>query len=105
MILVVEILKKIVKTIKKKLSRDIKEASSSNTIEALIETKKWPIGGLRQLQKAIEDELGWVKDVANTGGQVVFQAYNRYLQVMICSAYCFSPQGRVGAIEDLKFGN
>ena len=75
-----EIVKKNIKTIKKKLTRDIKEASSRNTIEAqLTETKRWPTGGLRQ--------LSWVKDVANTGGQIIFQAYNKDLQVMICSAY------------------
>jgi hypothetical protein len=100
-----DIVKKMMKTSQKTLGRDIRQASSDNTIDALIERRRWPPGGLRQLQKAIEDELVWVQAVINTGAQVVFQAYNKYLQLMVSSAYCFSPQGRVGAIEDLKFGN
>ena len=91
-----------IKTLRRKNSIEVRVSMSDNTVEALIEKKRWPPGGLPELQKAIESEIKWVEAVAQQSAPLNQATYSRFMQILCGAAYCFSPQGRVGAIEDLK---
>jgi hypothetical protein len=95
-------MKKLIKRIRQKNNKDIKISMGDNTIEALIEKGRWPKGGLKELQGAIENEISWVNKL--TQPIATPKGYNRYMQLLCSAAYCFSPQGRCGAYEDLKYG-
>jgi hypothetical protein len=95
-------MKKLIKRLRHKNNKDIKISMGDNTIEALIEKGRWPKGGLKELQTAIENEISWVNKL--TQPITTTKAYNRYMQLLCSAAYCFSPQGRCGAYEDLKYG-
>lgn len=95
-------MKKLIKRIRHQNNKDIKVSMSSNTIETLIEQRKWPSGGLKELQTAIENEICWVNKLSQPISTQ--KSYNRFMQVLCSAAYCFSPQGRCGAYDDLKYG-
>ena len=99
-----ELLLKMVKQIQKRVRRQIKAKQSDNSIEALIERQEWPKGGLLELQNAIRSEMDWVYNLARANSIPTNKTiYNRYMNLLSASIYCFSCQGRIGAIEDLKF--
>lgn len=99
-----ELFLKMVKAIQKRVRRQIKVKQSENSIEALIERKEWPIGGLLELQNAIRNEMDWVYTLARGHSTPTNKSiYNRFMNLLSASIYCFSCQGRIGAIEDLKF--
>lgn len=95
-------IRKLIITIKKKNNKEIKMSLADNTIEALTEKGRWPKGGLKELQSAIENEISWVNKLQ--GSITTPSAYNRFMQLLASAAYCFSPQGRCSAFEDLKYG-
>lgn len=98
-----ELFLKMVKQILKRVRKEIKIQQSENSIEALIERKEWPKGGLLELQNAIRYEMDWVYNMARANSLPTNKSiYNRYMNLLSASIYCFSCQGRIGAIEDLK---
>ena len=93
-----------VKQIQKRVRKQIKAKQSDNSIEALIERQEWPKGGLLELQNAIRFEMDWVYTLARANSTPTNKTiYNRFMNLLSASIYCFSCQGRIGAIEDLKF--
>ena len=101
-----ELFLKMVKQIMKSIRKEIRTQQSENSIEALIQRNEWPAGGLIELQNAIRNDMDWVHNMARCNLVPTNRnVYNRYMNLLSASIYCFSCQGRVGGIEDLKFFN
>ena len=99
-----ELFLRMVKQIMKSVRKEIRIQQSGNSIEALIERNEWPAGGLIELQNAIRNDMDWVHNMARCNAIPTNKnVYNRYMNLLSASIYCFSCQGRVGGIEDLKF--
>ena len=95
---------KLIATVRKANKKDIKIAMGDNSIEAMVESRRWPPGGLPDLQRAVENELPWVTVLTKAATPLTIASYARYMQLMGASLYSFSPQGRVQAVEDFKYG-
>jgi hypothetical protein len=92
------------KTIRKRMSKRIKIHMSENSIELLIQRREWPEGGLAQLQSTIRGDMDWVyKMMRHLRGPTNKAQYNRFMNQLSASIYCFSSQGRISAINDLKY--
>lgn len=99
-----DLIKKMAKKIRKTTNKQIKILMSDKSIEALIERREWPEGGLAQLQNTIRGDMEWVyKMMKLLRGPTNKALYNRFMNQLSASMYCFSSQGRIGAIEDLKY--
>jgi hypothetical protein len=92
-----------VKHIQKRIKLNIKIHQSDMSIENLTRKGEWPEGGLLQLQNVIRtDKRQWVETLVRANSRPTNRSqYNRYMNLLSASLYCFSCQGRVGAIEDL----
>jgi len=91
-------------TIRKRMGKEIKIHQSEQTVEVLIAKREWPEGGLAQLQDTIRNDMQWVYKMLRTGqGPINKTQYNKFMNQLSASLYTFQSQGRVGAIEDLKY--
>ena len=77
---------------------------SNVTVLSLIQERKIPAGGLDELQQRAMQGLEWVKQSQN----LIVMAndtflHDRFMEVMFVSIYCFSPQGRISGVADMKF--
>ena len=99
-----ELILKMAKKIRKTTSKQIKVQMSDSSVEALIGRRQWPEGGLAQLQQTIRGDMDWVYKMMRTvRGPTNKAQYNRFMNQLSASMYCFSSQGRIAAIEDLKY--
>ena len=99
-----ELFLKMTKQIMKSIKKEIRTKQSEHCVEAMIERNEWPPGGLLELQNAIRNDMYWVRNMAQANeGPTNKTVYNKYMNLLSASIYCFSCQGRVGGIEDLKF--
>ena len=74
--------------------------AASNDIPTLIETRRWPKGGMAELTEAVSKELPWILSIDETT-TIDKYVYRRFMKALCASAYC-SPQGRVQAVEDMR---
>jgi hypothetical protein len=103
------IVRDIVTTMRKTYAklRKIDRSNEANSIEELIELRKWPSRGLNELYDAVAKERDWLETVIaslKSGVQLTRGMYNLFLQLLSASAYVSSPQGRIGSIEELTMG-
>ena len=54
--------------IMKGIKKEIRTKQSENSVEALIQRKEWPAGGLLELQNAIREDMYWVYNMAHANG-------------------------------------
>ena len=70
----------------------------------MIADKKWPAGGLEELQGCVESCFEWARQVGTDGIDAVSaQDYTRFMQVMIAAMYVFFPQGRPQGFSDMRY--
>jgi hypothetical protein len=87
------------KIYKKRLVEE--QSSAPDSIEELIQVKRWPLGGLQELFDAVVNELPWLTKVLalNNLNRI---SYGLYMELLVAAAYVCSIQGRVKALDDLK---
>jgi len=86
--------------------RKVERSNAANSIEELIKARKWPKHGLAQLYKAVADEKrDWLRVLISSGCTICKSTYNMFMQLLGSSAYVSSPQGRIGAIENLTLND
>jgi hypothetical protein len=63
--------------------------STSNTVEGLIKSKKWPRGGLKELHDVVLSEMQWARNIYEQNPSSVQDptVYNRFMQLMLASFY------------------
>ena len=71
-------------------------------MEIEIASGRLPVGGLKDLQKACQQEMDWAETVVTLPVICEF-VYKRFMSLFYACMYCFSPQGRIGGIESLQF--
>jgi hypothetical protein len=81
-----------------KLAR-CKDATSS--MDKLVELRKMPAGGMKDLQTAVIKEMPWIESLEHT--VIDKYVYNRFTDTMYAALYAFSPQGRVGGLQTMKY--
>ncbi len=70
----------------------------------MIADKKWPAGGLEEIQGYVESCFNWARLVGANGPDVVSpKDYRRFMQVMLSAFYVFFPQGRPQGLSDIRY--
>ena len=92
----------------KGLRRSFNKHINKNTynglsLEKRIEYRKYPRGGMKELQEAVLQKKEWVIKCLNNLTVVDCDIYNAFLSVMFVSFYLFSLQGRVGGLAYLRY--
>ena len=84
-----------------------KTISKDHNVDAMINALRFPPGGLKQLQEAIEEEIDWVNSFKATDKYFITSTmdesvYKKFIGLLIASIYCFAPQGRIAALESME---
>ena len=85
----------IIKSMRKTFSRErkVQEATSTdNTIEGLVKSRKWPIGGLQELSDAVGSQMEWARRLCVKGCIISLSIYNLFMQLFMSSLFtskCF----------------
>jgi len=80
----------IIKSMRKAFSRErkIQEATSTdNTIEGLVKSRKWPVGGLQELSDAVGSQMEWARRLCVKGCIISLSIYNLFMQVFMSSLF------------------
>jgi hypothetical protein len=87
-----------------KASSKLKKKSKRGreTVEEMIKNRTWPVHGLKDLQKAVEDNIDWVENVISENEAIDKRVYDRILSMTVAAVYAFCPNGRLQALADLK---
>ena len=89
--------------------RKVKRGSrlKDTTIETAVKDRKFPPGGLVQLQASLKTEADRIILLFSAASMPELHEtlYKNVLEVIICAFYCFSVQGRVGAFELFNMAN
>ena len=76
-------------------------------MEAMVAQQKLPPGDvisqLKYLQEIVLRKLPWARLIARS--PLVHKTYNKFVGLLASSLYLFSPQGRIGAIASLTWGD
>ena len=64
--------------------------------------RRWPIGGLQQLQRAVHDRFEWASNL-HTDRLLEKDEYICFMQLMFAAFYVCGVQGRVSGISSLKY--
>jgi hypothetical protein len=92
----------ITKCCKKENRRDRQMKSSGKSIETVIADRRWPVNGLKELQKSCDEEI--VKYIhINSATVIDEQYYNEFMKLIYATYYVFSIQGRIGAFSKLTY--
>jgi len=68
--------------------RNIEQANSKeNSIEGLIEARKWPVGGLQELSQCVMGKMGWARDVCTLSYQPCVSIYNHFMQLFMAAIF------------------
>jgi hypothetical protein len=123
--------KEVIRSTRKRFKEEltIQRSSPANTIEALVDERKWPAGGLPEAIETVEKEWQeWGKpfltrlsrivgdggtfelsssdtkrfDISLCGFARLLNAFSRFLQLLLASMYTHSPQARIAGMSDLK---
>lgn len=84
--------------LKRSFKSALKKQRLNKTMEHLVESGTFPVGGLLELQGTMADDILWAKEMTEYLAQTCPQSYNKFLSILIGSMYCESPQGRIGGI-------
>ena len=68
----------------------------------MIKNRTWPVHGLKDLQKAVEDNIDWVENIIYKNEAIDKRVYDRILSMTVAAVYAFCPNGRLQALADLK---
>ncbi len=71
-------------------------------MEDMIRKRTWPANGLKDLQRAVEDNIHWVENIISENVAVDKRVYDRILSMTVAAIYAFCPNGRLQALADLK---
>ena len=83
----------------------VKNDKGDHSVESMIAQRKWPAGGLTELQDIILSQLPWAERLSDQSATSIAKAvYDKFMQLMSAAIYCFSPQGRIAAVMALRFG-
>ena len=116
----------IIKSMRKTFSRERKVeevTSTDNTIEGLVKSRKWPVGGLQELSDAVVSQMEWARRLCVKGCIISLSIYNLFMQVFMSSLFTSKSllvivyknilifktfmlgaiQGRVGALDHLFY--
>ena len=80
----------IIKSMRKAFSRErkVEEAKNTdNTIEGLVKSRKWPIGGLQELSDAVVSQMEWARRLSVKGCIISLSIYNLFMQVFMSSLF------------------
>jgi len=94
----------LVTSLLQKLGVAKKHHYSKVTVLSLIQERKLPAGGLEELQQRAVEGTEWVRQSQD----LVILAndnflHDRFMEVIFVCIYCFSPQGRISGVADMKF--
>ncbi len=97
----------VIAAIKKNYSRQQKFLRTDNDVVECIKKRRFPQNGLKDLMECVESELKWVRvffknDWATRINEPI---YKRIISILFASLYVFSPQGRKGGLESLKYSD
>jgi hypothetical protein len=80
----------IIKSMRKTFSRERKvedTISTDNTIEGLVKSRKWPVGGLQELSDAVVSQMEWARRLCVKGCIISLSIYNLFMQVFMSSLF------------------
>ena len=80
----------IIKSMRKMFARErkIQEATSKdNTIEGLVNSRKWPVGGLQELNDAVVGQMEWAKRLCVKGSIITLSVFNLFMQLFMSSLF------------------
>ena len=81
----------VVKKSRKLLARERRYAAAinpRNTVSELIAAKKWPLGGLAELNDAVLSEMDWARNIAKNFSRLQdARLYKMFLELVISSLY------------------
>ena len=84
-------LRVVIKKSRKQLARERKYVAaidSSNTVAELVASKKWPVGGLAELNDAVLGQMDWARSVAKQFGQQQDRRiYQMFIELLLASLY------------------
>ena len=93
---------RLIKMIRTGVKRSVKiqQQQRDNSIATAIRNRKYPEGGLPQLQGAVREQLAFALDIAaqvRSGAMLLSSnVYAAFMAVLYCGIYVFAPNGRVG---------
>jgi len=92
--------------IKKRGNKERRVAQLSNTLEKMVQQKKLPAGGIKELQgMLLKDNVDWITKLAilvlpDTPPDII----NSFMGFILASLYTFKIQGRVKAFNEMSLG-
>ena len=92
----------ILQQLKKSLKPSLQKQRLANSLENMIADRRFPSGGIAQLQGYMIDDIQWAYSIDAHFVARARQMYNRFLSILVSALYVFSPQGRVGGIQDVR---
>ena len=93
----------VVKNVRRECRKQRKrDNATSKDIPTLRKLNMWPQGGMRQLNEAVEKELSWISRIDE--GTVIDRGFFLSFSKALCASIYLSPQGRIQAVEDIRFG-
>ena len=81
-----------------------KRLSSAPDMDDLICNRELPSGGLPALQNIIATDIEWWKSRDWKSPMIEKKTYDKFMMLLYSSLYVHSAQGRISAIEDIKWG-
>ena len=98
--------------IKAAARRRDKGRRAENTIERAIYNRRAPVNGLPELAAAVDTEIQKVipairaamKESDSSPVRISREFYNRFMRVTYSGLYTGASQGRVGGVQDLRYG-
>jgi hypothetical protein len=97
----------VIKKNRKLLARERRHAAATNprnTVTELIAAKKWPLGGLAELNDAVLSQMDWARSVAgNFGRSKDARLYKMFLELLLASLYTGDAICYIVSIYNLIF--
>ena len=91
------------KKIRKSLVKEKNKDALQKNAETLIKNGKLPEGGLPELYEYVRSDYSWAMNL-NATDFLNSKTYNKFLGWLYSCYYICSVQGRVGGIEDMRYG-
>jgi len=88
--------------LKKSLKPSLKKQRLANSLENMIAHRRFPVGGIAKLQVIMTDDIQWAYSIDPYCVSRSRAIYNQFLSILVSALYVFSPQGRVGGIQDIR---
>ena len=88
--------------LKKSLKPSLRKQRLANSLENMIADRRFPVGGIAKLQEYMIDDIQWAYSIDARFVARAKRMYNKFLSILVSALYVFSPQGRVGGIQDVR---